>query len=50
VRSGAKGGRSAVIAPWGVISEVEDTPSDAILTVDLDMAKLKAYREKLEIQ
>lgn len=50
VRSGAKGGRSAVIAPWGVISEVEDTPSDAILTVDLDLNKLRAYREKLKIQ
>jgi predicted amidohydrolase len=47
VRSGAKGGRSAVISPWGVISEVEDTLSDAILTVELDTVKLKAYREKL---
>lgn len=50
VRSGAKGGRSAVIAPWGVMSEVEDAPSDAILTVDLDLNKLRAYREKLKIQ
>lgn len=50
VRSGAKGGRSAVIAPWGVIGEVEDTPSDAILTIDLDMAKLKEYKEKAKIQ
>lgn len=49
VRSGAKGGRSAVITPWGVVSEVKDTPSDAILIVDLDMVKLKTYRETLKL-
>lgn len=47
VRSGAKGGRSAVIAPWGVIEEVPEAPSDVVLTVDLDMSKLKSHRESL---
>ncbi|MEM0313336.1 MAG: carbon-nitrogen hydrolase family protein [Candidatus Bathyarchaeia archaeon] len=47
VRSGARGGRSAVIAPWGVIQEVPDVSSDFILTTDLDIQKLRNYREKL---
>jgi len=47
VRSGARGGRSAVIAPWGVIGEAPLTPTDFVLTVDLDMQRLKAYRKKI---
>ncbi|MEM2911440.1 MAG: carbon-nitrogen hydrolase family protein [Candidatus Bathyarchaeia archaeon] len=45
VRSGAKGGRSAVIAPWGVIGEAPDVSSDIVLTIDLDLSKLKSYRK-----
>ncbi|MEM0489223.1 MAG: carbon-nitrogen hydrolase family protein [Candidatus Bathyarchaeia archaeon] len=44
VRSGAKGGRSAVITPWGVISEADDSYMDAVLTVDLDLEKLRSLR------
>ena len=47
VRSGAKGGRSAVIAPWGVIQEAPDVLSDFVLTADLDLNRLKFYREQL---
>lgn len=47
VSSGARGGRSAVIAPWGVIHEAPDISSDFILTADLDIQNLRGYRAKL---
>jgi len=47
VCSNAKGGRSAVVAPWGIIEEVTDAQEDTIVTVDLDMQRLKEYRAKL---
>jgi omega-amidase len=47
VCSSMRGGRSAVIAPWGVLGEVTDAPEDSILCRDLDMARLRDYRSKL---
>jgi predicted amidohydrolase len=47
VCSSMRGGRSAVIAPWGVLGEVTDAPEDSILTRDLDMQRLREYRLKL---
>lgn len=47
VSSNMRGGRSAIIAPWGVLAEASDIPTDSILTVELDMEKLRAYRVKL---
>lgn len=47
VCSNTKGGRSAVIAPWGIIEEVSDTQEDAIITVDLDMQRLSEYRKRI---
>jgi predicted amidohydrolase len=47
VRSNARGGRSAVIAPWGVIKEVPESSSDKVLTVELDMQRLRSYREEI---
>jgi predicted amidohydrolase len=47
VCSSMRGGRSAVIAPWGVLGEVTDAPEDSVLTADLDMEKLRKYRKKL---
>lgn len=44
VRSNARGGRSAVIAPWGVIKEAPSSPMDFVLTAELDMQKLRLYR------
>ncbi len=49
VCSNTKGGRSAVIAPWGIIDEVSDSPRDTIIVADLDLEKLRAYRVKLSI-
>ncbi len=48
VASNMRGGRSAIIAPWGVLGEVSDAAEDSVLTVDLDMERLKVYRAKLK--
>jgi len=47
VCSNTRGGRSAVIAPWGLLGEVSDAPEDSVLNVELDMTRLRAYREKI---
>jgi predicted amidohydrolase len=47
VCSSMRGGRSAIIAPWGILGEVTDAPEDSILTRELDMYRLKEYRKKL---
>jgi len=48
VCSSMRGGRSAMIAPWGVLGEVTDAPEDSILTRDLEMAKLREYRKGIK--
>ena len=47
VCSNVKGGRSAVIAPWGIMEEVSDSSKDMIITVDLDLERLRTYRKTL---
>jgi omega-amidase len=47
VCSSMRGGRSAIIAPWGILGEVTDAPKDSILTRELDMQRLREYRSKL---
>ncbi len=47
VCSNMRGGRSAIIAPWGILGEVSDAPEDSVLTADLDMKRLREYRRKL---
>ena len=47
VCSNMRGGRSAIIAPWGILGEVTDSPADSILTADLDMKMLRDYRAQL---
>jgi omega-amidase len=47
VCSSMRGGRSAIIAPWGTLGEVTDAPEDSILTRELDMQRLREYRRKL---
>ena len=47
VCSSLRGGRSAIIAPWGILGEVNDSPQDSILTRGLDMQRLKEYRKTL---
>lgn len=48
VSSSMRGGRSAIIAPWGILGEVTDAPEDSILTAELDMARLREYRKGLD--
>jgi predicted amidohydrolase len=47
VCSNMRGGRSAIIAPWGILGEVSDAPEDSVLSADLDMDRLREYRRKL---
>jgi len=47
VCSSMRGGRSAIIAPWGILGEVTDAPEDSILARDLDMTRLREYRKKI---
>lgn len=47
VRSNARGGRSAVIAPWGVVTEASDAQTDLVIIAELDMPKLRAYKGKI---
>ena len=47
VSSNMRGGRSAIIAPWGILGEVTDAPEDSILSAELNMEKLRAYRKNL---
>ena len=47
VCSNMRGGRSAIIAPWGILGEVSDSPEDSVLSADLDMRRLREYRRKL---
>ena len=46
VCSNMRGGRSAIIAPWGILGEVSDAPDDSVLTADLDIEKLREYRSR----
>ncbi len=48
VCSNMRGGRSAIIAPWGILGEVTDAPEDSVLTADLDMERLREYRTRLK--
>ncbi len=48
VSSNMRGGRSAIIAPWGILGEVTDAPEDSVLTADLDMKRLREYRANLK--
>ena len=47
VCSSTKGGRSAAIAPWGIIDEVSDSPKDTMIVADLDLERLREYRKTL---
>ena len=47
VCSSTIGGRSAIIAPWGILAEVSDSPKDKIITAELDMNRLFEYRKTL---
>lgn len=47
VCSSTIGGRSAIIAPWGIITEVSDSVEDKMISAKLDMKRLALYRKKI---
>lgn len=44
-RSNSKGGNSAIISPWGILSQAKDEINTKIVSADLDMPKLREYRK-----
>lgn len=48
VSSNARGGRSAFITPWGIAQEATDEVKDSVMTMDLDMQKLREYQKNLK--
>jgi predicted amidohydrolase len=47
VCSNSKGGRSAVIAPWGIMEEVSDSARSYTILADIDLEQLRGYRKKI---
>jgi predicted amidohydrolase len=41
----SRGGRSAIIAPWGVIQEAKNGNEEEIVSADLDIFRLREYRQ-----
>ncbi len=43
-RSNSRGGNSAIISPWGILSQAKDEINTKLVSADLDIAKLREYR------
>lgn len=43
-RSNSRGGNSAIISPWGILSQAKDEVNTKIVSADLDIDKLRRYR------
>ena len=43
-RSNSRGGNSAIISPWGILSQAKDEMNTKLVSADLDIAKLREYR------
>jgi omega-amidase len=43
-RSNSRGGNSAIISPWGILSQAKDEMNTKIVSADLDIAQLREYR------
>ena len=43
-RSNSRGGNSAIISPWGILSQAKDEVNTKIVSADLDITKLRKYR------
>lgn len=44
IKSGSKGGRSAIISPWGILNEATNEKKSTIISANLDLTKLRDYR------
>jgi predicted amidohydrolase len=43
-RSKSRGGNSAIISPWGMLSQAKDEMNTKIISADLDIDKLRKLR------
>jgi omega-amidase len=43
-RSNSRGGNSAIISPWGILSQAKDEMNTKIVSADLDIIKLREYK------
>jgi len=43
-RSNSRGGNSAIISPWGILSQAKDEINTKLVSADLDITKLRVYR------
>ena len=50
IMSFSRGGRSAIISPWGIIKEAKNEDEEEIISADLDILKLREYRQKHAFQ
>jgi len=46
-RSNSRGGNSAIISPWGILSQAKDEMNTKIVSADLDITKLRKYRRSI---
>jgi len=44
-RSNSRGGNSAIISPWEVLNQAKDEINTKIISADLDITKLRKYRQ-----
>jgi len=44
-RSNSRGGNSAIISPWGILNQAKDEMNTKIISADLDITKLRKYRQ-----
>ncbi len=44
-RSNSRGGNSAIISPWGILNQAKDEINTKIISADLDINKLRKYRQ-----
>lgn len=44
-RSNSRGGNSAIISPWGILNQAKDEMNSKIISADLDINKLRKYRQ-----
>jgi omega-amidase len=44
-RSNSRGGNSAIISPWGILNQAKDETDTKIISADLDITKLRKYRQ-----
>jgi predicted amidohydrolase len=49
-KSNSRGGNSAIISPWGILSQAKDEVNTKIVSADLDIEKLRKFRRATEHQ